>query len=229
MVESASFEPDLLRFFGELKTHNNKAWFERNRARYERVYRDAFQRFIEEFAPRLKAISPYFIADSRPTGGSVMRIYRDIRFSKDKSPYRSYTVVHFRHKDAGEGAGPGLFLYVAPDEISAGGGLWHPEPRVAYKVRSAIAQQPRKWLAATASPSFRRRFEMTGETLRRPPPGFPKDHPQAAELMRKDFVASADIPRAEFTAPGFLDYYDEIGRQVSPLLQFLCGAVGLDF
>lgn len=229
MTKGAAFDPDLFRFLAELKVHNNREWFERNRARYEHVYRDAFASFITEFAPRLARISSHLVADPRPTGGSVMRIYRDTRFSKDKSPYRSHTVVHFGHRDAGEGMAPGLFLFVSPEEISGGGGLWHPEPPVAKKIRSAIAKKTRQWIAATASPSFRKRFQLTGESLQRPPPGFPKDHPQLDDLRRKDFVASTDIPRSKFTTSSFPAYYEELARQVSPLLEFLCEAVGLPF
>jgi uncharacterized protein (TIGR02453 family) len=229
MPDRRLFEPDLFRFLGELRTHNNKPWFERNRPRYERVYKDALASFVTEFGPRLNGISPYLVADPRPVGGSVMRIFRDTRFSKDKSPYRSYTVIHFGHRDAGEGRAPGLFLYVAADEISAGGGLWHPAPAVAHSIRTAIARRPREWLDATASPSFRNRFELTGGSLKRPPPGFPRDHPQIAELMRRDFVASTDVPRSEFTSPHFLAYYEGVGRDLRPLLRFLCNAVGLPF
>jgi uncharacterized protein (TIGR02453 family) len=223
------FSRDLLTFLAELKAHNNKAWFDQNRERYERVYRDAFSLFVAGFGARLERISPYLVADPRPSGGSVMRIFRDTRFSPDKSPYRTYTVVHFGHRDAGEGMAPGLFLYVAPDEISGGGGIWHPETRTANQIRSAIAKDPKAWANASASPSFQKRFELTGESLKRPPPGFAKDHPAVAELMRKDFVASTKISRSEFTSPAFPQTYETIGRQVSPMLEFLCDAIGLKF
>ena len=223
------FDRDLLRFLAELKTHNNRAWFEKNRARYERVYKQAFASFVSDFAPRLAKISPYLVADPRPSGGSVMRIFRDTRFSPDKSPYRSYTVVHFGHKDAGEGRAPGLFLYVAPDEISAGGGVWHPEPPVAAKIRTAIAKDAAGWLRATARPAFRKKFDLTGESLKRPPPGVAKDHPLLNELMRKDFVASTTIPPSEFVAPSFAETYWRVCTDVSPMLRFLCTAIGLKY
>lgn len=229
MGEFTHFDPDLLDFLAELKTHNDKGWFEKNKPRYERVYKEAFSAFISDFAPRLKKVSPHLLADPRPSGGSVMRIYRDTRFSKDKSPYRAYTVVHFTHKEAGEGRAPGLFLYVAPDEVSAGGGLWHPEPAVAHKIRAAIAKDPKRWLAATSSPSFRAAFEMTGETLKRPPSGFSRDHPQLHELMRKDFVASTDISKRDFVSASFPQKLEAVGKGVAPLMSFLCDAVGLPF
>jgi uncharacterized protein (TIGR02453 family) len=227
MSGSASFSRDLIRFLTELRSHNNRAWFERHRARYERVYRVAFASFIEDFAPRLRKISPHFVADPRSSGGSVMRIYRDTRFSRDKSPYRSYTVVHFRHKDGEEGRAPGFFLYVAPDEISGGGGIWHPESLVARKIRSAIVRGPERWVAAISGRAFRERFKMTGESFQRPPSGVRRDHPQVAELMRKDFVASTSVPISRFVSPKFPAYYEEICREVSPMMEFLSNAVGL--
>lgn len=229
MASRGSFDPDLLKFLAELRTHNNRPWFEKNKARYERVYKAAFASFVEEFAPHLAKISPYLVADPRPTGGSVMRIYRDTRFSKDKSPYRTYTVVHFGHRDGLEGGAPGLFLYVAPDEISAGGGIWHPDSGAAQKIRSAIVQDPGRWLRAIGSPEFRNRFELTGESLKRPPPGIPKDHPQIKDLVRKDFVASTKVSTREFLASNFVTTYEGISRGVSPMMRLLCDSVGLSF
>lgn len=229
MGASAPFDRDLLNFLSELSSHNDRDWFEANKPRYERVYKQAFAGFVDAFGPRLERISPHLVADPRPSGGSVMRIYRDTRFSKDKSPYRTYTVVHFGHRKGGEGRAPGLFLYVSPDEIAAGGGLWHPEPPVARRIRRAIADDPKGWRRVAAGPSFRRRFELTGESLRRVPTGFPKDHPQALDLMRKDFVASTTIPTGVFLSPRFLSTYEELSREVAPFLRYLCEAVGLPF
>jgi uncharacterized protein (TIGR02453 family) len=225
----AYFRPELLRFLAGLRAHNSKPWFEAHRTDYERFYRDAFVEFVTDFGERLPAISPYLVADPRPTGGSVMRIYRDTRFTPDKSPYRSYTVVHFGHRDAGKTSAPGLFLYVAPDEISGGGGWWHPDPPQAAQVRAAIAGDPAGWTSAVRSAAFVRRFELTGESLKRPPPGVAPDHPLLADLRRKDFVASTDFSRSEFTSPGFLGAYEHAARTVAPLLRFLCRATDLPF
>jgi uncharacterized protein (TIGR02453 family) len=224
-----SFRPELLRFLAGLKAHNAKPWFEAHRAEYERFYREAFAQFVTDFGERLATISPYLVADPRPTGGSVMRIYRDTRFTPDKSPYRSYTVVHFGHRDAGKGSAPGLFLYVAPDEISGGGGWWHADPPQLAKVRAAIVRDPAGWTHAVGAAAFRRRFELTGESLKRPPPGIAADHPLLTDLRRKDFVASTQFSRLEFTSPGFLSRYEDAARTVSPLLRFLCRAVDLPY
>jgi len=229
MSPSPAFDPDLFRFLADLKTHNNKAWFEKNRSRYERVFKEPLAAFVSGFTPRLARISPYLIGDPKPSGGSVMRIYRDVRFSKDKSPYRSYTVVHFWYRGAEEGGAPGLFLFISPDEVSGGGGLWRPKPDVARKIRTKIVRESDRWIAVTRSPACRKRFELTGESLKRPPPGFPKEGPLRDDVMRKDFVASADISRQEFTSPDFLRTYEGIAQQLVPMLGFLSDAAGLPF
>lgn len=229
MPRTASFEPELLEFLSGLRRHNTKAWFDAHRSDYETYYREAFVRFVAEFGERLPKISRYLVADPRPTGGSVMRIYRDIRFSKDKSPYRTYTVVHFGHRDGGEGTSPGLFLYVDAQEVSAGGGLWHPEPATAKAIRTAIHKDPKGWTAATRTAAFRRKFELTGESLKRVPPGFPPESPLGEDLRRKDYVASSDLTTKQLTSPGFLDTYEGVARSVAPLMRFLCRATGLRY
>jgi uncharacterized protein (TIGR02453 family) len=223
------FSPELQKFLKELKSHNNKPWFERNRGRYEQYYRDAFAEFISGFAPHLAKISSNFIADPRPVGGSVMRIYRDIRFSPDRTPYKTYTVVHFAHAKAGEGSAPGFYLYVSSEEIEAGAGLWHPEPPAARKVREAIAKRSSDWTRLLRAKSFSGRFELAGESLKRPPSGFAPDHPLIEDLKRKSFAASTTVSPRTFTSPKFLEEYNGICRDVAPFMKFLTEAVGLPY
>jgi len=99
MAREAHFGPGLFKFLTELKRNNKRVWFQANKHRYQEQVRDPAQRFILDFSPMLKKISPHFIADPRPIGGSLFRIYRDTRFTKDKSPYKTHTGLHFRHKD----------------------------------------------------------------------------------------------------------------------------------
>lgn len=223
------FSPELQKFLRELKSHNNKPWFERNRARYEQYYRDAFSEFISGFAPHLAKISTNFTADPRPVGGSVMRIFRDVRFSPDKSPYKTYTVVHFGHAKAGEGSAPGFYLYVSGTEVEAGAGLWHPETATARKVRAAIAKRSKDWTRVTRSKAFTSRLELTGESLQRPPPGFSPDHPLIEDLKRKSFVASTTVGPRTFTSPKFVQEYYGICREAAPFVEFLTEALGLPF
>src|SRR5215470_3976528 len=109
--ETPYFSPDLYRFLRQIKRNNNRTWFANNKQRYETVLLQPSLRFIKDSRPRLRAISPMLVADSKPFGGSLFRIYRDIRFSKDKSPYKTNLAMEFWHQK-GEGHGPGLYLHI---------------------------------------------------------------------------------------------------------------------
>src|SRR5262249_37434749 len=155
MATAEYFTPELFRFLSQLRAHNNRDWFEANRQRYEQSVREPFLRFIADIAPRLKKISPHVVADPRPIGGSMMRIHRDIRFAKDKSPYKTAIAAHFWHDKAKEGAMPSFFLRLAPGESMAGTGIWHPEPAALKRIRMAIADDPKGWQRATSGRDFR--------------------------------------------------------------------------
>src|SRR5262245_26050778 len=132
--------PHFLRFLKELRTHNNRAWFQAHMDRYEAEVRDPFLRVIAALAPRLRTFDPPFIADPSPVGGSMMRIYRDIRFSRDKSPYKTAVAAHFRHADLKGESAPALYLHLEPGESGLGGGIWRPAPPVAKRIRDAIVR-----------------------------------------------------------------------------------------
>ena len=125
----ASFRPELFAFLEELKANNDREWFAANRDRYEEELLEPAMDFIAAFAPKLEKISPNFRADPRPSGGSLFRIYRDTRFSKDKTPYKTNVGIHFRHELARDAHAPGFYLHIGPGEAFAGAGIWHPAPR----------------------------------------------------------------------------------------------------
>ena len=135
---AAYFTKDLLGFLSDLAAHNNREWFQANKERYEQSVRDPFLQLVADLQPRLKKISPHFVADPRPVGGSMMRIYRDTRFSKDKTPYKTGVMAHFWHAKGKEGATPAFYLRLRPGESAAGGGIWHPEPDALKRIRNAI-------------------------------------------------------------------------------------------
>ena len=126
MTNSAHFTPALFEFLSELADNNNREWFQDNKARYERDVRDALVHFVADFGDRLHEISPHMVADPRLSGGSIFRIYRDVRFSKDKSPYKTNAGMHFRHEVGREVHGPGLYLHLQPGMVFAGAGIWRP-------------------------------------------------------------------------------------------------------
>jgi uncharacterized protein (TIGR02453 family) len=223
MARKAHFTPELFKFFRDLGAHNERAWFAENKFRYEAHVKGPLLQFISDFAPLLRKISPHFVADPRPNGGSMFRIYRDTRFSKDKSPYKTWGAVSFGHEAAGDVHAPGFYMHVAPKESYAGAGLWHPEPPELQKIRGAIAAAPAAWKRAVKG------VELDGESLKRPPQGFAPDHPLIEDLKRKDFIAGATYAEKDVVAPGFIERCAESFRDTAPLVKFLCGAIRLPY
>jgi len=218
------FSEDFFAFFHELSTHNNREWFAANKARYERSVLEPSVRFVADAGRRLTTISRYISADARPYGGSISRIYRDIRFSKDKSPYKTHVNMHFHHARADESThgGPGFYLFIEPGESFLASGIWQPDPRALKKVRDAIRARPQAW---------RRVRKMTpdleGEVSRRPPPGYDREHPLIGDISRKEFIASVSFRQDRVVKPEFLDDVVRGSRELSPLNRFLSSAVGL--
>jgi len=227
MASKAYFSPNTFRFLRELKANNRREWFLDNKQRYESEVRDPMLEFIAAFAPRLKAISRKYVADPRPNGGSMFRIYRDTRFSADKSPYKTHLAAHFTHAMGRDVHSPGFYLHLAPGDVFVAGGIWRPDADTALKIRNAIATQPKKWKAAIGSPKLKAKCSLDGEVLKRPPAGFAADHPMIEELKRKDFIASASFDEADACSPRFIDRFSDICEITAPLTRFLTIALEL--
>jgi uncharacterized protein (TIGR02453 family) len=223
------FTPGLFAFLRELAEHNDRAWFKANQHRYEALVRRPALAFVEDLAEPLLKVSRHFTADPRPVGGSLFRIQRDTRFATDKTPYKTHTGLHFRHVATSEDVhAPGFYLHLEPGNCFAALGLWQPASAKALAIRRAIAQQPAAWERSTRRPPFTGVYSLgEGNPLRRPPQGFPADHPFIADIKRRDFTAMARLTQARVTAPGFLDDYVGTLRAGLPFMRFLCEAVGL--
>jgi uncharacterized protein (TIGR02453 family) len=182
------FDPELFDFLADLAKHNDREWFAANKARYEAHVLEPALAFIEDFAPRLEQLSPHFRADPRKSGGSLFRIYRDTRFSKDKTPYKTNTGMHFRHARAKDAHAPGFYLHLAPGQVFGGGGIWHPDTPTATKIRQAIVAHPERWREATREPPFSDQLYLGGtdNMLKRIPSGFDADFEFADDLRRRD-------------------------------------------
>jgi uncharacterized protein (TIGR02453 family) len=215
----------LFEFLRDLSRHNDRAWFTANKPRYERDVRDPLLRFIADFAPHLRRVSPHFMADPRPVGGSMFRIYRDSRFSRDKRPYKTAASAQFRHTMGKDVHAPGFYLHLEPGNVFAGVGMWRPEAEPLRLVREAIVDDPAAWKKAVDGKRFRELYDLEGERLKRPPRGFPPDHPLVEDLKRKDFVAMTPFEVAEVFEPDFLDHYVSTVRASAPFMAFLTRAV----
>jgi uncharacterized protein (TIGR02453 family) len=232
MEASTGFEPELFAFFAELKEHNDREWFAANKPRYEAHVLEPALDFIEAFGPRLHAISPHFRADPRRVGGSLFRIYRDTRFSKDKTPYKTAAGINFRHERAKDVPAPGFYLHLAPGEVFGGGGIWHPDTRTLATIRDAIVADPERWREATRTPPFAGTVELGGgdaHMLKRVPAGFAKEHEFADDLRRKGFVGMTRLTEQDAIAPGFADHYARLCAATAPLIHFVCDALDLEF
>ena len=223
-ITSALFD-----FLRDLKEHNERPWFEANKDRYRAAARDPMLGFIAAFAGPLAEISPHFVADPRPNGGSLFRIYRDTRFSRDKTPYKTNVGAHFRHAAGKDAHAPGFYLHLEPGTCFAGCGIWRPDGPTLARIRDAIIAQPDAWRRLTAARAFTETFALEGESLKRPPRGYDAGHPLVEDLKRKDFVAVTRFPEAEVLAAGFPDRFTETVRRGAPFVRFLSQAAGVPF
>ena len=218
------FTPELFGFFRELGKNNNKEWFTSNKERYEQVVQEPAVRFVRDAGARLKKLSPYLVGDAKPFGGSISRIYRDIRFSPDKSPYKNHIGIHFWHAKAvgPEHRSPGIFLNLQSGESGAHSGVWHPEAPGLTKIRKLITEEPAAWKKVLHS-----NVRLEGESMKRPPPGIDPNHPMIQDLRRKDFVGTRSFRDNEVTSPDFLDTFVGAAEAMDPLNAFLAKAIGL--
>lgn len=225
------FTPKTFAFLKDLADNNDREWFKANQDRYEQEVRRPALDFIEDFSEPLYGISPHFTADPSKVGGSLFRIQRDTRFSKDKTPYKTHVGIQFRHIASKDDVhAPGFYLHIEPSACYAGAGLWRPATDVAYEIRHAIADDPAGWKEAAHSRAFSSTFELSdGNKLKRPPKGFDPEHPLIEDLRRRDFTAGARLTQRMVTGASFLEDYTDLCRRASPFMRFLCEAVGVGF
>jgi uncharacterized protein (TIGR02453 family) len=228
-VEDASFSPQLFAFLRDLSQNNDREWFTANKPRYVAEVQEPSLAFVEDVGMRLPEVSRHFVADARPSGGSVFRIYRDVRFSKDKSPYKTNIGIQFRHARSRDVHAPGFYLNLEPDRVFMACGLWHPDRDVLHAIRTSIAAKPGRWREVVAQPPFVDRFRLSGDALKRPPAGFDRDHPLIEDLKRKDFIAYRDLSEADAVAGDFLDRFIALCDDAGPFMRYLCDSARVPY
>jgi len=229
MSNSAHFGPELFDFIRELRANNSRDWFNANKARYEADVRGPMLRFISDFGPLLHGISERFEADPRKVGGSMFRIHRDVRFSKDKSPYKTHVGAQFRHEAGKDAHAPGFYLHLQPDEVFVGVGMWRPPTPVAHQIRAVMAEDADGWVAATRGGDFAASWQLEGDSLKRPPRGYDKEHPLVEDLKRKDFIAVTHLDEETVLRADFLDHFAGLCQTSAPFMRWLCKAVDQAF
>ncbi|MGI9261221.1 MAG: DUF2461 domain-containing protein [Woeseiaceae bacterium] len=225
----ATFDPETIKFLIELKANNNRDWFNANKSRYEEDVLDVALRFIQSMQDPLAEIAPRFTAIPKRMGGSLMRVYRDTRFSKNKTPYKTNIGIQFRHEQARDVHAPGYYVHIDPDQVFLGAGMWRPASDALRGIRERIADKPAEWVRTRDDKRFTRHFKLGGESLSRPPRGFDKEHPEIEDIKRKDFIAVKEMKLADATDPRFQQKVETAFKAATPYMQFLCKAVNVQF
>ncbi|MDJ0709300.1 MAG: DUF2461 domain-containing protein [Woeseiaceae bacterium] len=229
MARYARFEPRTLRFLEELQANNNREWFKENKPRYEDDVLDVALRFIISMQDPLTDIAPRFTAVPTRVGGSLMRVYRDTRFSKIKLPYKTNIGIQFRHERAKDVHSPGYYVHIDPEQVFIGVGMWRPDSGPLKAIRERIVARPAEWQRAIGGTAFKRQFDLGGEKLTRPPRGFDKDHVCIEDIKRKSFIAVREFDVDACLKPQFQRTVEASFRTAEAFMQFLCKAVGVRF
>ncbi len=229
MADFQGFPRDFFKFFEALQANNNRTWFNENKSRYHESVVNPISEFIICMAPRLKQISAHYVADPKPHGGSMFRIYRDTRFSKDKTPYKTHAGVQFRHAAGKDAHAPGFYVHLANDGLFFGGGVWQPPGPKLNQIRDYIVDNARSWSRIVNSKRVKEAGGIKGDSLVRPPRGFDAEHIHIEDLKRKSFYVMMEAPAAHALKPDFIDEVSEAFNRAAPLNRFITGALDLPF
>jgi uncharacterized protein (TIGR02453 family) len=225
----ARFYPETIRFLELLAANNNREWFNEHKSRYEEDVLDVALRFIQSMQDPLQEIAPHFVAFPTRIGGSLMRVYRDTRFSKNKTPYKTNIGIQFRHEQARDVHSPGYYVHIAPEQVFVGAGMWRPDSEPLRRIRERIAARPAEWKRAMDDRRFKRQFELGGESLVRPPRGFDKEHECIDDIRRKSFIAVREFASKDCLKQQFQRTVESSFKTAEPFMRFLCMAVGVRF
>jgi uncharacterized protein (TIGR02453 family) len=217
------FPDETYRFLRGLRRHNEREWFLERKDVYLRVVRAPMEELVADVGRALGRFAGEFTANPKT---SIYRIYRDVRFSPDKSPYKTHIAAVFPHRDLGKHLGAGFYVHVSPEDVFAGGGLYRPGRRELQAVRSRLATQPERFRRLIRAARFHRVFgELSGEQLTRVPRGFPADHPAGDLLRYVQFLAGRSFPSEAPMSPRFARDVVETFRALLPLCRFLNAAI----
>ena len=226
---SSYFSDKGFRFLRALARNNEREWFLAHKPDFELHVRGPFLRLITDLQPDLLAISSHYRADPRPSGGSLFRQHRDTRFSNDKTPYKAWAGARFFHARSKLVEAPSFYLHIQPGQCFIGAGLWHPQPDTQRKVRQFIHDNPAAWKAAVHSTAFRKNFSLDGDSLQRPPRGYPADHELIEDIKRKDFVATAMLADDIVLGPRLRQVVAKHFEGLKPMVDYLCAGLDLEF
>jgi uncharacterized protein (TIGR02453 family) len=213
------FPEEGLRFLRALARNNDREWFRARKDVYERALRRPMAAVVEAFDRDFRTYAPELVAVPRV---SIFRIYRDTRFSEDKTPLKTHIAAVFPYHGLPKGSAPGLYLEVNPRTVFVAGGLYRPDPTDLRAVREHLAANYTRFRSIIDSPGFRRTCgALHGDQLQRPPRGYAPDHPAAAYLRYRQFVVVREFPASLATTARFFPTVRAVFRTAAPLVGFL--------
>jgi uncharacterized protein (TIGR02453 family) len=213
------FTTRTLSFLRALKRHNDREWFRAHKDDYERHVRGPMIALLDRLAPELRTFAPELVCDPK---ASLFRIYRDTRFSGDKSPLKTHVAARFPRRGAPRGTAAGLYFHLSPDGVWIGGGIYMPSTQELRAIRAHIADtHPQLHRLVHAAPFVRMMGGLTGDQLTRVPRGYASDHPAADYLRYKQFLAGREREAAFATSPRFYNELVATLRATAPLVKFL--------
>jgi uncharacterized protein (TIGR02453 family) len=216
----SGFPRDGIDFMKRLKRNNNRQWFEQHKEEYGALVKLPMQSLIVALQPHFERFAPEF--ESNPKK-SIFRIYRDVRFSKDKTPYKTHAAAHFVLRGKPKGVeGSGYYLHIEPGEVFLGGGIYMPDGDQLKKIRKAIAGQPERFLSIIEQKNLKKVFgRLQGEKLQRVPRGYEPDHPMAEWLKHKQFFVWVEWPETKCFREKFVDDVAVVFESATPMVRFL--------
>ncbi len=212
------FPPEGLQFLRSLKRNNNRDWFNQRKTAYEATIREPMQKIIDALAEDFARFAPEMLATKK----SLYRIYRDTRFSKDKSPYKTHVAASFPRSGLPKHEGAGLYFHISSEDVLVGGGLHMPTPDDLRAVRSHIAENFKSFQGIVNNRRFKKIFgDVHGERLSRIPTGFPSDHPAGEYLKLKQFLAAKTFAPDDSVQPRFYKDLVETFEAAIPFIRFI--------
>jgi len=213
------FPAEGLQFLRGLARHNNRDWFQPRKMIFEEQVKRPMRELVDALNAELRRFSPEYVTDPDK---AIYRIYRDTRFSKDKTPYKDHIAASFHRHGNVPHSDAGYYVAVSHKEVAVGGGVYMPEPEVLLSIREHIAGRHQEFRKILAARGVKRLLgELQGEQLTRVPKGFPADHPAADLLRFKRFILYVELPPDLATTPALFPEVLERFRVMKPFLDFL--------
>lgn len=214
------FPKECINFLKQLKRNNNRVWFENHKEEFEQNAKTPMLSFIVSLQPHFARFAPEF--DLNPKR-SIFRIYRDIRFSSDKTPYKTHIAAHFVLRGLPKGfVGSGYYIQIEPGEFFVGGGIYLPDSNQLKNIRKTIAVHGKEFLSIVENPRFKKRFApFEWSKLQRIPKGYNENHPMAEWLKFKQFFVGVSLPESRCYGESLIDEVAGVCEEAAPLVRFL--------